>query len=53
MLGRYGPRKFSADETIHYDFVREGGQLKIDDIGGASDGKPWSVREMLEFSLRQ
>jgi hypothetical protein len=51
ILGRYGPRKFSADETVHYDFVREGGQWKIEDIRGASDGKPWSVSEMLVRSL--
>ena len=50
MLGGW-PRKFSADETVHYDFVREGGQWKIDDIRGAMDGTPWSVREMLVRSL--
>jgi hypothetical protein len=41
------PRKFSADATVHYDFVREGGQWKIDDIRGTAEGTPWSMREIL------
>jgi hypothetical protein len=38
MLDRDGPRKFSADETVHYDFVWEDGQWKIDDIRGEMEG---------------
>lgn len=41
-----------ADRTIRYDFVREGGQWKIDDIRGAVDGKPWSVRAILVDSFK-
>ena len=47
------PRTTSADETMHYDFVREGGTWKIDDIKGAADGAPWSIRGMLQDSLKQ
>ncbi|KRR18200.1 hypothetical protein CQ14_25075 [Bradyrhizobium lablabi] len=41
-----------ADKTIRYDFVREAGQWKIDDIKGAVDGTPWSVRAMLLDSFK-
>ena len=41
-----------ADNTIRYDFVREAGQWKIDDIKGAVDGGPWSVRALLADSLK-
>lgn len=41
-----------ADKTVRYDFVREAGQWKIDDIKGAVDGSPWSVRALLAASLR-
>jgi hypothetical protein len=37
---------------VRYDFVREAGNWKIDDIMGASDGEPWSIREMLATSLK-
>jgi hypothetical protein len=42
-----------ADNTIRYDFVREAGQWKIDDIKGAVDGSPWSVRALLVDSLKR
>ena len=32
---------------MRYEFVREAGQWKIDDIKGAIDGSPWSIRGML------
>jgi hypothetical protein len=32
--------------------VLEGSQWKIDDIRGASDGEPWSIRRMLTDSLK-
>ena len=41
-----------TDQTIRYDFVREGANWKIDDIKGASDGAPWSIRAMLADSLK-
>jgi hypothetical protein len=41
-----------ADKTIRYDFVREAGQWKIDDIKSAVDGTPWSVRALLVDSLK-
>ena len=41
-----------ADNTIRYDFVREAGQWKIDDIKGAVDGGPWSVRALLVDSMK-
>jgi hypothetical protein len=46
------PRKHAEDNTIRYDFVRDGGHWKIDDIRGAVDGEPWSVRQMLTDSLK-
>jgi hypothetical protein len=41
-----------VDKTIRYDFVHEAGQWKIDDIKGAVDGGPWSVRALLVDSLK-
>jgi hypothetical protein len=41
-----------ADAVIRYDLVRDAGQWKIDDIRGAEDGKPWSLRGMLSDSLK-
>jgi hypothetical protein len=42
----------SSTASIRYDFVRDGAQWKIDDIRGAEDSKPWSIREMLNESLK-
>ena len=50
--GRNAPARKPTDRTVRYDFVREAGTWKIDDIKGASDGEPWSIREMLATSLR-
>ena len=52
IAGHGAARKKAADNTIRYDFVRDGGQWKIDDISGASDGEPWSIRGMLANSLK-
>jgi len=41
-----------ADNVIRYSLVRDDGQWKIDDIAGASDGEPWSIRGMLADSLK-
>jgi hypothetical protein len=45
-------RANAADKTIRYDFVQEALQWKIDDIKGAVDGSPWSVRTLLADSLK-
>ena len=45
-------RANAADKTIRYSFVQEAGQWKIDDIKGAVDGSPWSVRALLVDSLK-
>ena len=45
-------RANAADKTIRYDFVREAGLWKIDDIKGAVDGTPWSVRALLVDSFK-
>jgi hypothetical protein len=50
IVGRGAPRAHSVDDTIRYNFVREAGQWKIDDISGASDGEAWSIRGMLNES---
>jgi hypothetical protein len=46
------PRAKAADQTVHYDFVRDGDKWKIDDIKGSDDGTAWSIRGMLEESLK-
>ena len=45
-------RANAADKAIRYDFVLESGQWKIDDIKGAVDGSPWSVRALLVDSFK-
>jgi hypothetical protein len=52
IAGRNASRRKPADQTLRYDFVRDGGEWKIDDIKGASDGEPWSIRDMLADSLK-
>jgi Protein of unknown function (DUF3828) len=52
LAGRGAPREKPADNTVRYNFVRDDGQWKIDDISGASDGEPWSIRGMLIESLK-
>ena len=52
IAGRGAPRAKSIDNTIRYDFVQDAGQWKIDDIKGAVDGSPWSVRALLVNSLK-
>jgi Protein of unknown function (DUF3828) len=46
------PRTKAADQIVHYDFVRDGDKWKIDDIKGSDDGTAWSIRGMLEESLK-
>src|ERR1700723_2240528 len=50
IVGRGAPRAHSADNTIRYNFAREAGRWKIDDISGTSDGEAWSIRQMLTDS---
>jgi hypothetical protein len=52
ITGRIKPPPKPADQLIRYDFVRDGSAWKIDDIKGASDGEPWSIRAMLADSLK-
>ena len=42
-----------ADEIVRYNFVRDDGKWKIDDISGALDGEAWSIRDILSESLKQ
>ncbi|QDL97524.1 DUF3828 domain-containing protein [Rhodopseudomonas palustris] len=46
------PRKVAADSVIRYELVRDGARWRIDDIRGSVEGQPWSVRQMLEASLK-
>jgi hypothetical protein len=52
IIGRRAPPKVAADQIVRYDFVREKAGWKIDDFKGAIDGEPWSVRKLLEDSLK-
>ena len=52
ITGRNTPPRKGADQVVRYAFVHEGDKWKIDDIKGASDGEPWSIRAMLEDSLK-
>jgi hypothetical protein len=47
------PRAKPTDNTIRYNFVREDGKWKIDDISGTLDGEGWSIREILSESLKE
>src|ERR1700730_4896103 len=53
IAGRGGPRAKPADNLIRYNFVRDDGKWKIDDISGALDGEAWSIRGMLTESLKE
>ncbi|HEY8332450.1 MAG TPA: DUF3828 domain-containing protein [Tardiphaga sp.] len=52
LTGSGVPRKHAPDEIVRYDFVRDGGHWKIDDIRGAVDSEAWSVRQLLTDSLK-
>ncbi|MBR1127800.1 DUF3828 domain-containing protein [Bradyrhizobium iriomotense] len=51
ITGHRNDRK-PSDLIVRYDFVREAGSWRIDDIRGASDGEAWSIRKMLTDSLK-
>jgi len=50
--GHQGKRPKPADAVIRHEFVREPNGWKIDDIKGSSDGEAWSIRAMLNDSLK-
>jgi hypothetical protein len=52
ITGRNTPPRKGADQVVRYEFVREADKWRIDDIKGASDGEPWSIRAMLADSLK-
>jgi hypothetical protein len=52
ITGRQMPQRKAADQVVRYDLVREAAGWKIDDIKGASDAEPWSIRAMLTDSLK-
>jgi Protein of unknown function (DUF3828) len=52
ITGRNASPRKPADQTVRYDFVRDAGDWMIDDIKGASDGEPSSIRGMLAGSLK-
>ena len=51
ITGHRNDRKLT-DQIVRYDFVREAGSWKVDDIKGSSDGEAWSIRKMLTDSLK-
>jgi hypothetical protein len=53
IAGRGAARAKPADNLIRYNFVRDDGKWKINDISGASDGEAWSIRDMLAESLKE
>jgi hypothetical protein len=53
IAGHHAPSPKPEDQLIRYNFVREDGQWKIDDISGASDGEAWSIRDILKESLKE
>jgi hypothetical protein len=52
ITGYHEPRAKPADGIVRFDFVRDGGHWRIDDIRSASDGEPWSLRGLLTASLK-
>ncbi len=42
-----------SDSIVRYNFVRDGGKWKIDDISGTFDGEAWSIRDILSESLKE
>ena len=44
--------KTGENEVVRYDFLREGGVWKIDDVRSTIDKKPWTLRDNLKINLR-
>ena len=49
-----GPNRTHTGQkvVVNYDFLREGGAWKIDNVRSAIDKKPWTLRENLELHLK-
>ena len=47
------PRAKPSDNIIRYNYVREDGKWKIDDISSTLDGEAWSIRDLLSESLKE
>jgi len=45
-------RNSPDDDIIRYGFIQEDGNWLIDDMASAADGKPWTLRELLEINSR-
>jgi hypothetical protein len=45
-------RGAQAGPAVRFDFMHGAGQRKIDDIRSASHSDPWSIRGILETSLK-
>jgi hypothetical protein len=52
IIGRTARTK-ASDDIVRYNFVREDGKWKIDDISSTVDGEAWSIRSLLTESLKQ
>ena len=46
------PRAKATDNIVRYNFVRDDKQWKIDDISGTLDGEAWSIRDILNDTLK-
>src|ERR1700722_5390959 len=53
LTGHAAPPSKPADQVIRYNFVRDNGAWKIDDISVASDGEPWAIRDVLTDYLKE
>jgi hypothetical protein len=42
-----------SDDIVRYNFVRDDGKWKIDDISGTLDGEAWSIRDILRETLKE
>jgi len=42
-----------SDDIVRYNFVRDDGKWKIDDISSTLDGEAWSIRDLLSESLKE
>jgi hypothetical protein len=45
-------RNSPLDNIVRYDFIREDGRWKIDDVRSSNDGAAWSLRQLLTQSLQ-
>jgi hypothetical protein len=45
-------RNSPQDNIVRYDFIREEGRWVIDDVRSTTDGKPWSLKDLLREALK-